>query len=164
MSTRDIGPTELTEVVVRSQDNLAVRVRFCDRFRPDEDCVHYAIEACAPGLNARVDEVVAWIWDANLEPFLEELARDYRGWDGERVWQNNEFGHPDVHENHVGAGAAHCVHGLGPVGCFGDDVDPVCHEDHAEAGADQRLVVGDHDAQRGFGHDVVSKGMRASTR
>ncbi|AEM84092.1 DUF6228 family protein [Streptomyces violaceusniger] len=90
MSTHDVGLNELTEVVVRSQDNQAVRVRFCDRFRPDEDCVHYAIEACALGLHARVDEVVAWIWDADLAPFLEELARDFRGWDGERVWQNND--------------------------------------------------------------------------
>ncbi|WP_217251556.1 DUF6228 family protein [Streptomyces sp. AC602_WCS936] len=90
MSTHEVGLTELTEVVVRSQDNPAVRVRFCDRFRPDDDCVHYAIEACAPGLNARVDEVVAWIWEADLVPFLEELARDFRGWDGERVWQNSD--------------------------------------------------------------------------
>jgi hypothetical protein len=90
MSTHDVGLNELTEVIVRSQDNPAVMVRFCDRFRPDGDSVHYAIEAGAPGLNARVDEVVAWIWDVDLVSFLEELARDFRGWDGERVWQNND--------------------------------------------------------------------------
>lgn len=88
MSTRDTGLDEVTEVVVHSQDNPAVTVRFCDRFRPDEDAVHYAVEARAPGLEARVPEVVAWIWDADLVPFLEELARDFRGWDGERVWRN----------------------------------------------------------------------------
>ncbi|MEU9646840.1 DUF6228 family protein [Streptomyces sp. NPDC048188] len=39
---------------------------------------------------ARVNEVVAWIWDSDLVPFLEELAADYRGWDGERSWQTND--------------------------------------------------------------------------
>jgi hypothetical protein len=52
--------------------------------------VHYAVELCAPGLTARVNEVVAWIWDSDLAPFLEELAADYRGWDGARSWQTND--------------------------------------------------------------------------
>lgn len=65
-------------------------MRFCDRFSFDDDSVHYAVELAAPGLTARVDEVVAWIWDTDLAPFLEELAADYRGWDGERNWQTND--------------------------------------------------------------------------
>ncbi|MFJ5995661.1 DUF6228 family protein [Streptomyces sp. NPDC092370] len=44
----------------------------------------------AAGLTARVNEVVAWVWDSDLTAFLEELAADYRGWDGERSWQTND--------------------------------------------------------------------------
>ncbi|MFD7282332.1 DUF6228 family protein [Streptomyces sp. NPDC059862] len=72
------------------QDNPSVGARFCDRFSFDTDSVHYAVELWAPGLAARVDEVVAWIWDSDLAPFLEELAADYRGWNGERSWQTND--------------------------------------------------------------------------
>jgi hypothetical protein len=34
--------------------------------------------------------VVAWAWDSDLAPFLEELAADCRGWDGERSRQTND--------------------------------------------------------------------------
>nr|WP_079155772.1 DUF6228 family protein [Streptomyces ambofaciens]CAK50961.1 conserved hypothetical protein [Streptomyces ambofaciens]CAK51199.1 conserved hypothetical protein [Streptomyces ambofaciens] len=77
-------------VTIRCQDNASVCVTLCDRFSFDADSVHYAVELRAPGLTARVDEVVAWIWDSDLAPFLEELAADYRGWDGERSWRNND--------------------------------------------------------------------------
>ncbi|GHC27394.1 hypothetical protein GCM10010348_61740 [Streptomyces anthocyanicus] len=49
-------------------------VTFCDRFSFDADSVHFAVELRAPGLTARVDEVVAWIWDSDLTTFLEGLA------------------------------------------------------------------------------------------
>ncbi|MFJ4839374.1 DUF6228 family protein [Streptomyces sp. NPDC088746] len=74
-------------VTIRCQDNACVGIAFCDRFSFDADSVHYAVELEAPGLTARVNEVVAWIWDRDLAPFLEGLAADYRGWDGERNWQ-----------------------------------------------------------------------------
>ncbi|MEV6481572.1 DUF6228 family protein [Streptomyces sp. NPDC051576] len=77
-------------VTVRCQDNPSVGVTFRDRFSPDPDSVHYAVELRAPGLTARVDEVVAWIWDSDLTVFLEELAADYRGWDGARSWYTND--------------------------------------------------------------------------
>ncbi|MFC9882216.1 DUF6228 family protein [Streptomyces libani] len=77
-------------VTIRCQDNLSVGVRFHNRFSFDEDSVHYAVEVWAPGLAASVDEVVAWLWDSGLAPFLEELAADYRGWDGARSWQTND--------------------------------------------------------------------------
>ncbi|MFI8999111.1 DUF6228 family protein [Streptomyces sp. NPDC053541] len=77
-------------VTIRCQDNPSVGVTFCDRFSFDADSVHYAVELRAPGLTARVDEVVAWIWDNDLTTFLEELAADYRGWDGERSWQTDD--------------------------------------------------------------------------
>ncbi|MEI5032680.1 DUF6228 family protein [Streptomyces sp. S1A(2023)] len=36
----------------------------------------YAVELEAPGLTARVGEVVAWIGDGHLASFLERLAAD----------------------------------------------------------------------------------------
>ncbi|OMI84888.1 hypothetical protein BSZ07_37305 [Streptomyces sp. M1013] len=77
-------------VTVRCQDNSSVGVTFRDRFSLDADSVHYAVELWAPGLTARVDEVVAWNRGSGLVPFLEELAADYRGWDGERNWQSDD--------------------------------------------------------------------------
>ena len=70
--------------------------------------------------------------------------------------------HPDVHQDDVGPGAPDRVDGLGAVGRLGDHVDAVGGQDHPEAGADQRLVVGDHDAQR-RGHGA-SSGISAVTR
>lgn len=77
-------------VTIRCQDNASVGVTLCDRFSFDQDSVHYAVELRAPGLTARVDEVVAWSWDSDLTTFLEELAADFRGWDGQRNWQTND--------------------------------------------------------------------------
>ncbi|MGW8568760.1 DUF6228 family protein [Streptomyces niveus] len=66
--------TSSESVIIRCQDHAAVGVTFRDRFSFDADSVHYAVELRAPGLNARVDEVVSWIWDSDLAPFLEGLA------------------------------------------------------------------------------------------
>ncbi|MEU1039153.1 DUF6228 family protein [Streptomyces sp. NPDC005907] len=90
MTTPDAGIDDKGGVAIRCQDNLSVVVRFADRFSYDEDSVHFAVEVQAPGLAARVDEVVVWIWDSDLVAFLEELAADYRGWDGERGWQTDD--------------------------------------------------------------------------
>ncbi|MFJ2832894.1 DUF6228 family protein [Streptomyces sp. NPDC087263] len=90
MTTPDVNTDDEAGVTIRCQDNSSVGARFCDRFSFDEDSVHYAVELQAPGLAARVHEVVAWIWDSDLVPFLEELAAGYRGWDGERSWQTND--------------------------------------------------------------------------
>ncbi|MFJ2774095.1 DUF6228 family protein [Streptomyces sp. NPDC087300] len=90
MTTPDVGTDDEAGVTVRCQDNASVGVTFRDRFSLDADSVHYAVELHAPGLTARVDEVVAWVWDSELAVFLEGLAADYRGWDGERKWQNDD--------------------------------------------------------------------------
>ncbi|MGI5397813.1 DUF6228 family protein [Streptomyces sp. CA-251251] len=90
MTSSDVGTGDEAGVTIRCQDNPSVGMRFGDRFSFDEDSVHYGVELQAPGLSARVNEVVAWIWDRDLVPFLEELAADYRGWDGERHWQTND--------------------------------------------------------------------------
>ncbi|WP_017595940.1 DUF6228 family protein [Nocardiopsis potens] len=75
---------------IRCQDDASVGVAFRDRSGSDPDSVHYAVELRAPGLTARVDEVVAWVHDGGLALFLEGLAADYRGWDGERRWRTDD--------------------------------------------------------------------------
>ncbi|WP_411105179.1 DUF6228 family protein [Streptomyces sp. cmx-4-9] len=90
MSSRDIDLNTPTAVTVRCQNNRSVSVRLYDSSRPDEDRVQYTVEASAPGLTTRVDEVVAWNWGAELAPFLEGLAADFRGWEGQRVWHTTD--------------------------------------------------------------------------
>jgi hypothetical protein len=56
------------------------------------------------------------------------------------------LGHADVHQDHVGTGAAGQLDGLAPVGSFTDHVDVFGRtQQHDEAAADQSLVVGDRD-------------------
>ncbi|WP_236241429.1 DUF6228 family protein [Streptomyces sp. CC228A] len=86
MTSPDSHLDDKPSVTVRCQDNSSVSVAFCDRFSFDQDSVHYAVEARAPGLIARVNEVVAWICDNDLTTFLDALAADYWGWAGERTW------------------------------------------------------------------------------
>ncbi|MFJ6793690.1 DUF6228 family protein [Streptomyces sp. NPDC091268] len=82
---------ERQDVTVRCQDNASVSVRFSDPERSDDRCVSYAIEVRAAGLSARLDDAVAWIGGAGeLAPFLEELAEDFAGWEGERHWETND--------------------------------------------------------------------------
>ncbi len=76
-------------MTIRCQDNGSVGVTFCDRSSFDAVSVRYAVELRAPGLTARVNEIVAWIWDSDLSVFLQGLAADYRGWPGERSWQTS---------------------------------------------------------------------------
>ncbi|MER5976746.1 DUF6228 family protein [Streptomyces sp. NPDC001857] len=90
MTSLDTDIDDKAGVAIRCQDNASVGVTLCDRFSLDADCVHYAIELRAPGLSARVDEVVAWVRDSGLPGFLEGVAADYRGWDGERRWQTDD--------------------------------------------------------------------------
>jgi hypothetical protein len=90
MTSPDVRLDDKPSATVRCRESPSVDVTFCDRFTFDADSVHYAVELRAPGLTARVDEVVAWIWDSDLTTFLEGLAAEYRGWDGERSWQTND--------------------------------------------------------------------------
>ncbi|WP_342777900.1 DUF6228 family protein [Streptomyces hundungensis] len=68
MSSHDAYLGTASAVTVRCQNNRSVSVRLCDSFRPDEDRVQYAIEASAPRLTMRVDEVVAWNWGPTWRP------------------------------------------------------------------------------------------------
>lgn len=83
--------SEAMTLVIRCPDTDTV-VRLCDRWQFDADSVHYAVEASAQGLTARVDEAIAAIWEPNpdLPAFLDQLARDFRGWPGERNWRSLE--------------------------------------------------------------------------
>ncbi|WP_247700365.1 DUF6228 family protein [Streptomyces sp. RM72] len=90
MTSPDVPLDDKPSATVRCRESPSVDVTFCDRFTFDADSVHYAVELRAPDLTARVDEVVAWIWDSDLTTFLEELAAEYRGWEGERSWQTND--------------------------------------------------------------------------
>ncbi len=60
-----------------------------------------------------------------------------------------ELRHPDVHQDHVRIEAVGLLHGLEPVARLGDDVDVLlAGEQHAKAGANHRLVVGDEHTDR----------------
>lgn len=63
-------------------------VTFLDRFRYDQDIVDHSVEVRARGLTARVDGVVPWTGEDGLVPYLEGLAADFRGWEGERTWRS----------------------------------------------------------------------------
>jgi len=64
-----------------------------------------------------------------------------------------ELGHADVHEHDLRLEPGGLVDRLEPVGRLGDDLDALlAPEEHPEARADHRLVVGDEDADR---HDPL---------
>ena len=59
-----------------------------------------------------------------------------------------------------GVSSLRARHGLGAVACLADDLDPgFCLEDHPEARAHERLVVGEEDAD----HRSLAYGRRART-
>ena len=69
------------------------------------------------------------------------------GEDAPRRLEAVELGHADVHQDDRRLEARCLVDCLEPVAGLGDDLDVVfVGEEHAEAGADHRLVVGDEDA------------------
>ena len=77
-----------------------------------------------------------------------------------------ELGHADVHQHDVGLELADLLDGVEPVGRLANHLEVVLRvEDHAEAGAHQRLVVGDQqsDAQATLS-SLVDIGRVARTR
>ena len=70
--------------------------------------------------------------------------------------------HPDVHQHHVGVLAGGEGDGFGTVARLADDLDVgFAGEQHREAAAHERLVVGDHHPDR---HSASPYGSRALTR
>ncbi|MGW2343153.1 DUF6228 family protein [Streptomyces sp. NPDC001661] len=90
MTTPEADTDHAAGLTIHCRDVRTVSVRFSDRFSFDQDSVHYAVELKAPGLSARSEEIVAWVWDSDLVTFLEKLATDFRGWSDARVWQNDD--------------------------------------------------------------------------
>ncbi len=78
-------------MVVRCREDPNVVIRLVDRYFPDQYGVAFSVIAQAGGLNARVDGGEVRVWDDDLARFLEGLADDFRGWDGERVWSVNHL-------------------------------------------------------------------------
>ncbi len=79
------------ELVIRGAGSQTPSVRLFDRSRTDEFEVGFAVEAVDEGLRARVEAVRLSAWDGGgyLIEFLDGLARDFRGWEGERSWADN---------------------------------------------------------------------------
>jgi hypothetical protein len=73
--------------------------------------------------------------------------------------QTVDLRHAHVHEHDVGTGPPDRVDRLRAGRGLGHHVHPTGGEDHAEPGADQRLIVGDHHPYR----HVASHGIMAST-
>ena len=75
-----------------------------------------------------------------------------------------ELGHADVHQDDRGMESRRLVHGLEPVARLGDDFDLLfAGEQHAEAGADHRLVVGDENTDRhGLSSAIGSRVLRTN--
>src|SRR4051794_9420142 len=87
VSPEDVEPGESPDVVIRCQEHRSVIVRLTDRYFPDQYGAAFTVTAQADGLDARVAGGEVWVWNDDLVRFLEGLAADFRGWDGERVWQ-----------------------------------------------------------------------------
>lgn len=78
-------------MTVRCQQNPSVVVRLHGRYFPDRDGVTFGVTAEADGLQAHVG-VELWVSDReHLPDFLDKLAADFRGWNGERAWKSNDL-------------------------------------------------------------------------
>ncbi|MFJ3214013.1 DUF6228 family protein [Streptomyces flaveolus] len=89
MSLIEVGPGQV-EVVVSGTGAMAPRVRLFDWARADEYESAFAVEAVADGMRARLENVTVTVWD-DMSAFFDGLARDFRGWEGERVWNTTHL-------------------------------------------------------------------------
>ncbi|MGW1846845.1 DUF6228 family protein [Streptomyces sp. NPDC001966] len=89
MSLIEVVPGQV-ELVVGRSGALAPSVRLFDWSRADEYEFAFAVEAIDDGVRARIESVTVTVWD-NMSEFFDGLARDFRGWEGERVWGNNSL-------------------------------------------------------------------------
>jgi hypothetical protein len=92
----------------------------------------------------------------------DHAASAARRGDAARGLDPVHLGHAHVHQDHIGHELFDELDRLGAVRGLARDLDVVASvEDHAEAAADERLVVGEDD---GDAHGVASSGSRAWTR
>ena len=119
-------------------------------------------EAASPGAEGLVDVFVGLegSQDDDLDPGQVLVGRDAPG-----GFQAVDAGHPDVHQDDVGALAAGEVHGLLAIRGLTDDVQVLGRVDQdAEPGADQRLVVGEQDPDHGLAPSAGSRAPSAGRR
>lgn len=92
MPSDHIRVTDSPQVTVRCQDDPDARVVLAERYFPDEYGIGFCVDVRADGLTAHVHGVEVWVWDPELLPtFLDGLAADFRGWEGERAWTSHHF-------------------------------------------------------------------------
>ncbi|MGK4585409.1 DUF6228 family protein [Kitasatospora sp. HPMI-4] len=92
MNVKDTDPTATPAVIVRSQEDPTTQVRLSGRYFPDEYGTGFAVEVHAEGLQARLDSVITWVCGPEyLADFLDKLAADFRGWEGERTWSTHHL-------------------------------------------------------------------------
>ncbi|MFJ1618674.1 DUF6228 family protein [Streptomyces sp. NPDC088251] len=84
MSLIEVVPGQV-ELVVRGGGGASALYPVVRLSRTDEFEVVFAVEAVDDGLRARIEAVTVSAWDGAgyLTEFLDGLARDFRGWEGE---------------------------------------------------------------------------------
>lgn len=58
--------------------------------REDEYHTVFAVQAMADGMRARLENVTVTVWD-DMGEFFDGPARDFRGWQGERIRSSNHL-------------------------------------------------------------------------
>jgi hypothetical protein len=92
MGSEDLDVTASSQVIIRSGQDPAVRVRLHDRQFIDDDETAFAVDVDADGLTAHLGDVIIAVWNPPyLSDFMDGLAADFRGWSGERSWSTNHL-------------------------------------------------------------------------
>lgn len=88
----DLDVAAAPQVIVRCEQDPAVRVRLHDRQFIGEDETAFAVDLHADGLDAHLRDVIVAVWDPeDLSDFIGGLAADFRGWSGSRSWATNHL-------------------------------------------------------------------------
>lgn len=79
-------------VLVRCRQDRDTTVRLHGRYLPDPYTAGFAVEGRGAGLQVQLPGVEVYAWDEGWLPgFVGQLAEDYRGWDGERIWRTSHL-------------------------------------------------------------------------
>jgi hypothetical protein len=92
VSSEDLGLAVSPQVTVRSMQDPTIQVRLRDRRFIDQYETAFAVDVHAADLNAHLRDVVVAVWDPqDLSDFMDDLAADFRGWNGERSWAGSHL-------------------------------------------------------------------------
>lgn len=93
MDHEDHEHPELPKVAIRCSQDPHCVVRLSDRQFIDADETVFTIEAQADGLQAMIPYATVAIWDGagDMATFVQGLADDFRGWEGDRTWHTNQL-------------------------------------------------------------------------